>query len=68
MGSMHRALVVRSKVNYCRFPGSFIKFDENAVILVTRRIIPISSRAVGPLLKEFCLKWPSFGCISRCLV
>ncbi len=34
LGTLHRALVVRTKFNYCRFPGNFIKFDENAVMLV----------------------------------
>lgn len=44
-GTMHRALMVRGKTNYCRFPGAFIKFNENAGVLVSRRVIPVSSRA-----------------------
>jgi len=67
-GTLHRALVVRTKVNYCRFPGAFIRFDENAVVLVTRKVIPVSNRVYGPILKELCMKWPSLGCVTRCII
>lgn len=28
VGTLHRALIVRAKVNFTRLPGIFIKFDE----------------------------------------
>ena len=65
LGTLHRALVIRAKSNYCRSPGVFIKFDENAVLLVTKRVVPLANRSFGPILKEFCMRWPSIGCISR---
>jgi ribosomal protein L14 len=34
VGSMHRALLLRSKRNFMRFPGIFVKFFENACALV----------------------------------
>jgi len=52
---MHRALLIRSKVNFPRFPGIFVKFFENCVVLVNRRVVPISNRVYGPVLKEFCM-------------
>lgn len=55
-GSLSRALVVRSKVNFCRIPGVFIKFDENAVVLVNKKKVPVSNRIFGPILKELCMK------------
>lgn len=56
LGTLHRALVVRTKFNFCRFPGAFIRFDENAVVLVNRRVVPVSNRVYGPVIKELCMK------------
>jgi len=55
VGSMHRALLLRSKKNFMRFPGIFVKFFENACVLVNKRTVPISNRIYGPVLKEFCM-------------
>jgi large subunit ribosomal protein L14 len=68
LGTLHRALVIRSKVNFCRLPGVFIKFGENAVVLVNKRVVPVSNRIYGPVMREFCMRWPSIGCVTRCLV
>jgi len=67
-GSLSRALLVRSKVNFCRISGIFIKFDENAVVLVNKKAIPVSNRIYGPILKELCMKQPSLGCIARHII
>lgn len=40
-GTLHRGLVVRSKKNFKRSNNIFIKFSENAVILVNKRTVPI---------------------------
>lgn len=55
-GILSRALVVRTKVNFCRTPGVFIKFDENTVVLVNKKVVPVSNRVYGPILKELCMK------------
>jgi len=52
---MHRALLLRSKINFLRFPGIFVKFFENSCALVNKRIVPISSKIYGPVLKELCM-------------
>ena len=65
VGSMHRALLLRSKKNFMRFPGIFVKFFENSCALVNRRVVPISNRIYGPVLKELCMLWPSVGCVSK---
>jgi large subunit ribosomal protein L14 len=67
-GSVHRALVIRSKVNFCRIKGIYLKFNENCVILITSNIVPVSNRVYGPVLKEMCLKWPAIGCVSNCMI
>jgi len=68
LGTLHRALLVRSKKNFCRFPGIFLKFDENAVVIINKKVVPLSNRVYGPILKEFCMRWPSLGCVTRCVV
>lgn len=67
-GTLHRALVVRSKVNFCRHPGIFIRFNENSVVLVNKRIVPISNRVYGPILRELCMRLPSLGCVTRFMI
>jgi len=56
VGSLHRALVVRTKVNYKRINGIYIKFNENSIIIVSKYTIPLSNKAYGPILREFCMK------------
>lgn len=68
IGAMHRALIVRSKVNYKRINGIYIKFNENSIIIVSKFTVPLSNKAYGPILREFCMKWPSLGCISVCII
>jgi large subunit ribosomal protein L14 len=67
-GRMHRALVVRTKVFHRRSPNVFIKFNENSVVLVNRRKVPISNRVYGPVLRELCMKYPSLGCMTRMMI
>lgn len=65
VGTMHRALLIRSKVNFRRLSGYFIKFNENAVVIVNRRGAPYSRRIYGPILREFCILRPWVGCVVR---
>jgi large subunit ribosomal protein L14 len=55
IGSIHRAFLLRSKKNFIRFPGIFVKFFDNACAIVNKRNVPISNRIYGPVLKEFCM-------------
>lgn len=68
VGTMHRALIVRTKVNYQRISGIFIKFNENSIVIVSKTVVPLSNKAYGPILREFCMKWPSLGCVSMCII
>lgn len=67
-GTLHRGLVVRSKVYFLRSYNVFIKFNENSVVLVNRRIVPISNRVYGPILVELCRRLPSLGCVTRNMI
>lgn len=68
VGTMHRALVVRGKCNYWRMNTVYIKFNENSVVLVNKKVVPVSKRVYGPILKELCMRWPTLGCVSRLMI
>ncbi len=64
-GKKHKALVVRLKVFYKRNNGIFIKFSDNAIVLVNKRRLPLSKKMKGPILYELLEKYPSIGILSR---
>lgn len=68
IGTMHRALIIRNKINNERIKGIFIKFNENSIVIVNKQVVPLSNKIYGPLLREFCMKWPSLGCVSTCII
>lgn len=37
-GTLHRALIIRTKVNFMRLSGLFIRFNENTVVLVIKEL------------------------------
>ena len=51
-GQVVDALIVRSKKGVRRRDGSFIKFDENAAVLINAQKAPIGTRVFGPVTRE----------------
>ena len=50
---VHRAVVVRQKKSFRRKDGSYVRFDENAVVLVEKeKKEPKASRVFGPIPRE----------------
>lgn len=47
-----RAVVVRERNAMRRKDGSYIRFDENAVVLVNLKSEPIATRIFGPMPRE----------------
>lgn len=47
-----KVLVVRTKNAIRRKDGSYVRFDENAVVLVDPKMEPIATRIFGPLPRE----------------
>ena len=45
-----RAVIVRTKKEQRRSDGTYIRFDENAAVLVNKNNEPIGSRVLGPYL------------------
>jgi len=51
-GSEARGVVVRTKSKIVRPDGSFITFDDNAVVLVDKDNEPVATRVFGPIARE----------------
>jgi large subunit ribosomal protein L14 len=51
-GDVVRAVVVRTKKERRRQDGSYIKFDENAVVLINEVKDPRGTRIFGPVARE----------------
>ena len=55
-GTVHKAIVVRTKYAIFRNDGSKVKFDNNAAVLVDEKGEPIGTRIFGPVTKELRAK------------
>ena len=55
-GSVHKAVVVRTKYSIFRNDGSAVKFDNNAVVLTDEKGEPIGTRIFGPVTRELRAK------------
>ena len=51
-GEVSRAVVVRTKKEFRRSDGSYIRFDENAAVLLDANNEPRGSRIFGPVARE----------------
>ena len=51
-GKVVKAVVVRSKFGLRREDGSYIKFDDNACVLIKEDKSPIGTRVLGPVARE----------------
>ena len=55
-GTVHKAIVVRTKYSIHRNDGSKVKFDNNAAVLIDDKGEPIGTRIFGPVTKELRTK------------
>ena len=51
-GQVARGVIVRTRSKITRPDGSFVKFDDNAVVLVDKNGELIASRVFGPVARE----------------
>lgn len=51
-GDVKKAVVVRTVKSLLRPDGSYIKFDENAAVLIDNNQEPIGTRIFGPVARE----------------
>ena len=55
-GEVHRAVVVRTRKERKRKDGSYIRFDDNAAVLVNDNKEPKGTRVFGPVARELRAK------------
>ncbi|MBI5232331.1 MAG: 50S ribosomal protein L14 [Coriobacteriales bacterium] len=51
-GDVVRAVVVRTKKEHRRPDGSYIRFDENAAVIIDQQNNPRGTRIFGPVARE----------------
>jgi large subunit ribosomal protein L14 len=50
--SVERAVVVRTTKELKRKDGSYIRFDDNAVVVISKDLTPKGTRVFGPVARE----------------
>ena len=51
-GKVVKAVIVRSKFGMRRDDGSYIKFDDNACVIIKDDKTPVGTRVLGPVARE----------------
>jgi len=51
-GSLHRGVIVRTKKAVRRSDGSYVRFGDNAVVLINEVMEPKGTRIFGPVARE----------------
>lgn len=51
-GDVVKAVVVRTHKEYRRTDGSYIRFDENAAVVINKDKEPVGTRIFGPVARE----------------
>ena len=65
---VHLGIIVRQKKEYRRANGIRICFEDNAVILVDKKITPLGSEIKGPIAKEVVERFLHIGKIASTVV
>ena len=51
-GKIFQAVIVRTKKELRRPDGSYIRFDDNAAVLINKEKQPVGTRIFGPVARE----------------
>lgn len=51
-GSVVKAVIVRTRRSHRRRDGSYIRFDDNAAVLINAQREPVGTRVFGPVARE----------------
>ena len=55
-GEVRKAVVVRTRRHVGRSDGSYIRFDDNAAVLIDNQREPVGTRIFGPVARELRAK------------
>jgi len=47
-----RVLIVRTKKEVRRSDGSYVRFDDNAGVVIDKQGLPVGTRVLGPIARE----------------
>lgn len=47
-----KVLIVRTKKEVGRFDGTYIRFDDNAGVVIDKQGMPLGTRVLGPIARE----------------
>ena len=51
-GQVAKGVIVRTRSKVVRSDGSFVRFDDNAIVLVDKDGEPLATRVFGPVARE----------------
>lgn len=51
-GAVVNGVIVRTRNRYRREDGSYVRFDDNAVVLINQAMEPVGTRVFGPVPRE----------------
>jgi large subunit ribosomal protein L14 len=51
-GQVVKAVIIRTNKEVRRKDGSYIRFDDNAAVLIDKNNLPIGTRVFGPVARE----------------
>ena len=51
-GEVYKAVLIRTRKEVCRKDGSYIRFDQNAAVLIDDQKEPKGTRIFGPVARE----------------
>jgi len=55
-GSVHKAVIVRVRKEQRRPDGTYVRFDNNAAVIIDKENEPIGTRVFGPIARELRFK------------
>ena len=55
-GDVHKAVIVRTVKEVGRPDGSYIRFDDNAAVIIDKNLEPVGTRIFGPVARELRAK------------
>lgn len=47
-----KVLIVRTRKEIRRFDGSYVRFDDNAGVVIDKQGLPLGTRVLGPIARE----------------
>lgn len=55
-GAIYKAVIVRTRKEQRRGDGSYVRFDNNAAVLIDKENEPMGTRVFGPIARELRMK------------